>query len=81
MTKHKALTLAITALFTLGLVGTAVAQTATPATPPAKADKGQTMKQKKAEGDKGRANAMEQGKKKGAEKGKKTGYDKAKKTS
>lgn len=78
MTNHKITAIAIAALFSLGLMSAstpALAQ-ATPATPPAKADKGQAMKQKQAETDKGKAKGAEQGKKKGAEKGKKTGQAK-----
>jgi Ni/Co efflux regulator RcnB len=81
MTKHKTVCTAVfAALFSLGLAGAALAQ-ATPATPPANAQKGQTTKDSKAKSEKDKAAKSKdqaQGKKKGADEGKKTGIEKKK---
>lgn len=83
MTKSKTLAIAaFAALFSLSLAGTALAQ-ATPATPPANAQKGQAKKEDKASKDKASKEkaAKEkkaQGQKKGMDDGKKTGLEKKK---
>jgi hypothetical protein len=78
MSNHKTVaTAAFAALFSLSLAGTALAQ-ATPATPPANAQKGQAMKADKATKDKAAKDAKAQGQKKGMDNGKKTGMDKKK---
>ncbi len=78
MTKHKTVcTAAFAALFSLGLASAALAQ-AKPATPPASAEKGQTMKGEKTAKDKADKKKEAQGQKKGMDNGKKTGMDKKK---
>jgi hypothetical protein len=83
MIKHKIVaTAALAGLFSFGLVGTTFAQ-ATPATPPATAQKGQGMKDDKAAKDravkdKAAKDNKAQGQKKGMDNGKKTGMEKKK---
>lgn len=88
MTKPKTLAVAaFAALFSLSLAGTALAQ-ATPATPPANAQKGQAKKEDKAlkdkaskdkaAKDKAAKEKKAQGQKKGMDDGKKTGIEKKK---